>query len=121
MHILLGDVVAKTGSHTGPMDVLEQAVVALVGCIEVIADAVDVLQERIEVPARTELALVPDAPSEPVDVRAELANLTRQVDQLTKTVAKLSGKGLRGKNKSLSAESLGTKSLSSKSSGKKKK
>jgi hypothetical protein len=86
MHILLGDVVAKTGTHTGPMDVLEQAVVALVGCIEILADAVDVLQERIEAPPQPQLAVVPDPA---VDVQAELADLTRQIGDLTKTVKKL--------------------------------
>jgi hypothetical protein len=89
MHILLGDVVAKTGDQTGPMDVLEQAVVALVGCIEILADAVDVLQARIEASAPPQLAVAPDPAPDPVDFQTELANLTRQIGDLTKTVKKL--------------------------------
>ena len=89
MHILLGDVVAKTGDHTGPMDVLEQAVVAIVGCIEILAEAVDVLQVRIEASSRPQLAPVPDAADDSVDLQAELADLKRQVGDLAKTVKKL--------------------------------
>jgi hypothetical protein len=90
MHILLGDVVAKTGDHTGPMDVLEQAVVAIVGCIEILADAVDVLHERIEAPMRPQLAAIPDTADDAVDLQSELADLKRQVGDLSKTVKKLS-------------------------------
>lgn len=92
MHILLGDVVAKTGAHTGPMDVLEQAVVALVGCIEILADAVDVLQEHLEASQRPQLVVAPEPEPDPVDIPAQLAVLTKQVGQLTKTVKKLSKK-----------------------------
>jgi hypothetical protein len=100
MHILLGDVVAKTGDHTGPMDVLEQAVVALVGCIEILADAVDVLQDHLDASERPQLVVAPqpgpgpepDPVLESVDVPAQLAILTKQVGQLTKTVKKLSKK-----------------------------
>jgi hypothetical protein len=92
MHILLGDVVAKTGAHTGPMDVLEQAVVALVGCIEILADAVDVLQEHLEGSQRPQLVVAPEPEPAPVDVPTQLAILTEQVGQLTKTVKKLSKK-----------------------------
>jgi hypothetical protein len=100
MHILLGDVVAKTGAHTGPMDVLEQAVVALVGCIEILADAVDVLQEHLDDAQRPQLMVAPEPTPEPgpdrelnaADVPAQLAVLTKQVRQLTKTVKKLSKK-----------------------------
>jgi hypothetical protein len=92
MHMLLGDVVQKTGAHTGPMDVLEQAVVALVGCIEILADAVDVLQEHLEAPPRPQLVMAPDPEPELDDVPAQLAELTRQVGQLTKTVKKLTKK-----------------------------
>ena len=92
MHVLLVDVVAKTGAHTGPMDVLEQAVVALVDCIEILADAVDVLNDRLETPARPQLVVAPDpAPTrETGDVRAQLSDLTKQVRDLTKIVKKLS-------------------------------
>jgi len=97
---LLGDVVAKTGDHTGPMDVLEQAVVALVGCIEILADAVDVLQDHLDASERPQLVVAPqpgpgpepDPVLESVDVPAQLAILTKQVGQLTKTVKKLSKK-----------------------------
>jgi hypothetical protein len=92
MHVLLVDVVAKTGAHTGPMDVLEQAVVALVDCIEILADAVDVLNDRLEAPVRPQLVVAPDpAPTrETGDVRAQLSDLTKQVRDLTKIVKKLS-------------------------------
>jgi hypothetical protein len=92
MHVLLVDVVAKTGAHTGPMDVLEQAVVALVDCIEILADAVDVLNDRLETPVRPQLVVAPDpAPTrETGDVRAQLSDLTKQVRDLTKIVKKLS-------------------------------
>jgi hypothetical protein len=106
--MLLGDVVAKTGAHTGPMDVLEQAVVALVGCIEILADAVDVLQEHLDAAQRPQLMVAPEPAPEPepesasgsgpdrelnaADVPAQLAVLTKQVRQLTKTVNKLSKK-----------------------------
>jgi hypothetical protein len=89
MHMLLGDVVAKTGAHTGPMDVLEQAVVALVGCIEILADAVDVLQDHLEGAQRPQLLLAPTPEPDRPDVPTEL---TKQVRQLTKTVKKLSKK-----------------------------
>jgi hypothetical protein len=94
MHVLLVDVVAKTGAHTGPMDVLEQAVVALVDCIEVLADAVDVLNDRLESPARPQLVVGPDpAPTlETGDIRTQLSDLTKQVRDLTKIVKKLSKK-----------------------------
>jgi ubiquinone biosynthesis protein UbiJ len=94
MHVLLVDVVAKTGAHTGPMDVLEQAVVALVDCIEVLADAVDVLNDRLETPARPQLVVAPDpAPvPDPGDTPAQLSDLTKQVRDLTKNVKKLSTK-----------------------------
>lgn len=94
MHVLLVDVVAKTGAHTGPMDVLEQAVVALVDCIEVLADAVDVLNDRLETPARPQLVVAPDpAPvPDPGDIPAQLSDLTKQVRDLTKNVKKLSTK-----------------------------
>jgi hypothetical protein len=88
MHVLLVDVVAKTGAHTGPMDVLEQAVVALVDCIEVLADAVDVLNDRLEMPTRPQLVVAPQ--TAPSDVPAQLSDLTKQVRDLTKTVKKLS-------------------------------
>ena len=92
MHVLLVDVVAKTGAHTGPMDVLEQAVVALVDCIEILADAVDVLNDRLEAPVRPQLVVAPDpAPTrETGDVRAQLSDLTKQVRDLSKIVKKLS-------------------------------
>jgi hypothetical protein len=100
MHVLLVDVVAKTGAHTGPMDVLEQAVVALVDCIEVLADAVDVLNDRLETPARPQLVVAPDpAPTlETGDIRTQLSDLTKQVRDLTKIVKKLS-KGKQKKKK----------------------
>jgi hypothetical protein len=99
MHLLLVDVVAKTGSHTGPMDVLEQAVVALVDCIEVLADAVDVLNDRLEMPARPQLVVAPEpAPSPEIDdVPARLSDLTKQVRDLTKIVKKLSKEELKDK------------------------
>jgi len=92
MHVLLVDVVAKTGAHTGPMDVLEQAVVALVDCIEILADAVDVLNDRLEAPVRPQLVVAPDpAPTrETGDVRAQLSDLTKQVRDLPKIEKKLS-------------------------------
>jgi hypothetical protein len=92
MHVLLVDVVAKTGAHTGPMDVLEQAVVALVDCIEVLADAVDVLNDRLEMPTRPQLVVAPQTAPIPdySDVPAQLSDLTKQVRDLTKTVKKLS-------------------------------
>jgi ubiquinone biosynthesis protein UbiJ len=94
MHVLLVDVVAKTGAHTGPMDVLEQAVVALVDCIEILADAVDVLNDRLEMPARPQLMVAPEPAPTPdtVDIPAQLSDLTKQVRDLTKTVKKLSKK-----------------------------
>jgi ubiquinone biosynthesis protein UbiJ len=94
MHVLLVDVVAKTGSQTGPMDVLEQAVVALVDCIEILADAVDSLNDRLETPARPQLIVAPDpAPaSDLADIPVQLSDLTKQVRDLTKTVKKLSKK-----------------------------
>jgi ubiquinone biosynthesis protein UbiJ len=94
MHVLLVDVVAKTGAHTGPMDVLEQAVVALVDCIEILADAVDVLNDRLEMPARPQLMVAPDPAPVPdtADIPAQLSNLTKQVRDLTKIVKKLSKK-----------------------------
>ena len=94
MHVLLVDVVAKTGAHTGPMDVLEQAVVALVDCIEILADAVDVLNDRLEMPARPQLMVAPEPAPTPdaVDIPAQLSDLTKQVQDLTKTVKKLSKK-----------------------------
>jgi hypothetical protein len=92
MHVLLVDVVAKTGAHTGPMDVLEQAVVALVDCIEILADAVDVLNDRLEMPVRPQLVVAPDPAPRPDygDVPAQLSDLTKQVRDLTKIVKKLS-------------------------------
>ena len=92
MHLLLVDVVAKTGTHTGPMDVLEQAVLALVDCIEILADSVDVLNDRLEMPARPQLVVAPDtAPAPEIsDIPAQLSNLTKQVRDLTKIVKKLS-------------------------------
>jgi hypothetical protein len=92
MHLLLVDVVAKTGTHTGPMDVLEQAVVALVDCIEILADSVDVLNDRLEMPARPQLVVAPDpAPTSDIgDIPAQLSVLTKQVRDLTKIVKKLS-------------------------------
>jgi hypothetical protein len=94
MHVLLVDVVAKTGAHTGPMDVLEQAVVALVDCIEILADAVDVLNDRLETPARPQLVVAPDPAVAPetVDLQAQLADLTKQVRDLSKSVKRLSKK-----------------------------
>ena len=94
MHVLLVDVVAKTGAHTGPMDVLEQAVVALVDCIEILADAVDVLNDRLEMSARPQLIVAPDpAPySETVDIQTQLSDLTKQVRDLTKIAKKLNKK-----------------------------
>lgn len=94
MHVLLVDVVAKTGAHTGPMDVLEQAVVALVDCIEILADAVDVLNDRLEMSARPQLIVAPDpAPhSETVDIQTQLSDLTKQVRDLTKIARKLNKK-----------------------------
>jgi hypothetical protein len=92
MHLLLVDVVAKTGTHTGPMDVLEQAVVALVDCIEILADSVDVLNDRLEMAARPQLVVAPDPISAPDfgDIPAQLSDLTKQVRDLTKIVKKLS-------------------------------
>jgi hypothetical protein len=92
MHVLLVDVVAKTGTHTGPMDVLEQAVVALVDCIEILADAVDVLNDRLETPARPQLVVAPDAAPTLAtgDIPAQLSDLTKQVRDLSKIVKKLS-------------------------------
>jgi hypothetical protein len=92
MHVLLVDVVAKTGAHTGPMDVLEQAVMALVDCIEILADAVDVLNDRLEAPPRPQLVIAPDPAPAPEygDVPAQLSALTAQVRDLTKIVKKLS-------------------------------
>ena len=94
MHVLLVDVVAKTGAHTGPMDVLEQAVVALVDCIEILADAVDVLNDRLETSARPQLVVAPDpAPAPDTDgIPAQLSALTKEVRDLTKRVKKLSKK-----------------------------
>jgi hypothetical protein len=94
MHVLLVDVVAKTGAHTGPMDVLEQAVVALVDCIEVLADSVDVLNDRLERSARPQLVVAPDPSpsSDAVDIPAQLSDLTKQVRDLKKIVKKLSKK-----------------------------
>jgi ubiquinone biosynthesis protein UbiJ len=92
MHVLLVDVVAKTGAHTGPMDVLEQAVMALVDCIEILADAVDVLNDRLEALDRPQLVVAPGPAPLPDDgdVPAQLSALTEQVRDLTKTVKKLS-------------------------------
>jgi ubiquinone biosynthesis protein UbiJ len=92
MHVLLVDAVAKTGAHTGPMDVLEQAVMALVDCIEVLADAVDVLNDRLEMSIRPQLVVAPDPAPVPDygDVPAQLSDLTKQVRDLTKVVKKLS-------------------------------
>ena len=97
MHVLLVDVVAKTGAHTGPMDVLEQAVVALVDCIEILADAVDVLNERLETPSRPQLVVAPHPgpDAEYGDVPAQLSDLTKQVRDLTKIVKKLSNPKLQ--------------------------
>ena len=94
MHVLLVDVVAKTGAHTGPMDVLEQAVVALVDCIEILADAVDVLNDRLEMSARPQLIVAPDpvSHSETVDIQTQLSDLTKQVRDLTKIAKKLNKK-----------------------------
>jgi hypothetical protein len=95
MHLLLVDVVAKTGAHTGPMDVLEQAVVALVDCIEILADAVDVLNDRLETSAaRPQLVVAPDPAPTPdsADIPAQLSDLTKQVRDLKKIVKKLSKK-----------------------------
>jgi hypothetical protein len=94
MHVLLVDVVAKTGAHTGPMDVLEQAVVALVDCIEILADSVDVLNDRLERSARPQLVVAADATasSGTADIPAQLSDLTKQVRDLTKVVKKLSEK-----------------------------
>jgi hypothetical protein len=101
MHVLLVDVVAKTGAHTGPMDVLEQAVVALVDCIEILADAVDVLNDRVEMPARPQLVVAPDPDPAPDsgDIPAQLSDLTKQVRDLTKIVKKLSNQKVEKKKK----------------------
>jgi hypothetical protein len=101
MHLLLVDVVAKTGAHTGPMDVLEQAVVALVDCIEVLADAVDVLNDRLEMPARPQLVVAPDPVPTPEigDIPVQLSDLTKQVRDLTKIVKKLSKEKRKNKKK----------------------
>jgi hypothetical protein len=90
--VLLVDVVAKTGAHTGPMDVLEQAVVALVDCIEILADAVDVLNDRLDMSVRPQLVVASDPGSVPAygDVPAQLSDLTKQVRDLKKIVKKLS-------------------------------
>jgi hypothetical protein len=98
MHVLLVDVVAKTGAHTGPMDVLEQAVVALVDCIEILADAVDVLNDRLETPVRPQLVVAPD-PSPTGDIPGQLSDLTKQVRDLTKMVKKLSKPSVEKKKK----------------------
>jgi hypothetical protein len=94
MHVLLVDVVAKTGAHTGPMDVLEQAVMALVDCIEVLADSVDVLNDRLETSARPQLVIAPEPTlsSDTSDIPAQLSDLTKQVRELSKIVKKLSKK-----------------------------
>ena len=94
MHLLLVDVVAKTGAHTGPMDVLEQAVVALVDCIEILADAVDVLNDRLETSARPQLVVAPNPvpASDSADIPAQLSDLKKQVRDLKKIVKKLSKK-----------------------------
>jgi hypothetical protein len=86
IHLLLGDVVAKKAVPNGPTDVLEQAVLALVDCIEILADAVDDIRDRIEPPAPPQLTVV----SDPVP-RDQLSDLRKQVKDLSKVVKKMHG------------------------------
>jgi hypothetical protein len=84
IHLLLGDVVAKKAAPTGPTDVLEQAVLALVDCIEILADAVDDVRDRLEPPPLPQLTVVSD-PAPP----DQLTDLRRQVKDLSKVVKKM--------------------------------
>jgi hypothetical protein len=84
IHLLLGDVVAKKAVPSGPTDVLEQAVLALVDCIEILADAVDDIRDRLEPPAPPQLTVV----SEPAPPD-QLADLRKQVKDLSKVVKKM--------------------------------
>jgi hypothetical protein len=86
IHLLLGDVVAKKAVPSGPTDVLEQAVLALVDCIEILADAVDDIRDRLEPPAPPQLTVV----SEPAPPD-QLADLRKQVKDLSKVVKKMHG------------------------------
>jgi hypothetical protein len=86
--MLLGDIVAKTARTTGPVDVLEQAVLALVDCIEILADDLDVIRSRLEAPVLSQPAVTPD----PDHLPSQLADLQRQVESLRKTVKKLDNK-----------------------------
>jgi hypothetical protein len=86
IHLLLGDVVAKKAVPTGPVDVLEQAVLALVDCIEILADAVDDIRDRLDAPVLPQLAADPDP------VPDQMADLRRQVKDLSKVVKKLNRK-----------------------------
>jgi hypothetical protein len=88
IHVLLGDIVAKATPTTGPVDLLEQAVLALVDCIEILADDVDVMRNRLEAPVLSP----PAAPAEPDRLPTELADLQQRVESLRKTVKKLSKK-----------------------------
>jgi hypothetical protein len=86
IHLLLGDVVAKKAVPNGPVDVLEQAVLALVDCIEILADAVDDIRDRLDAPVLPQLAADPDP------VPDQMADLRRQVKDLSKVVKKLNRK-----------------------------
>jgi hypothetical protein len=86
IHLLLGDVVAKKAVPNGPVDVLEQAVLALVDCIEILADAVDDIRDRLDAPVLPQLAADPDP------VPDQMADLRRQVKDLSKLVKKLNRK-----------------------------
>jgi hypothetical protein len=86
IHLLLGDVIAKKSEPNGPVDVLEQAVIALVDCIEILADAVDDIRDRLDETALPELAADPDP------VPDQMADLRRQVKDLSKVVKKLNRK-----------------------------
>jgi hypothetical protein len=88
IHVLLGDIVAKTTPTTGPVDVLEQAVLALVDCIEILADDLDVIRNRLEAPVLSP----PPVPADPDRLPTELADLQQRVDHLRKTVKKLNKK-----------------------------
>jgi hypothetical protein len=86
IHLLLGDVVAKKAAPTGPTDVLEQAVLALVDCIEILADAVDDIRDRLQPPALPQLTT--ESTAVPPD---QLADLRKQVKDLSKVVKKMHG------------------------------
>jgi hypothetical protein len=86
IHLLLGDLVAKKADPTAPVDVLEQAVLALVDCIEILADAVDDIRDRLDTLAPPQLA-PPSAYG--LD---QLADLRKQMKDLSKIVKKLSKK-----------------------------